>query len=118
MALEVVSPEQEREAELLVVTENGYGKRTPFVEYRAQTRGGKGIYTIRVLDKNGPVMGAKLTRPGDEVMIITARGVVIRQGVTEISQQGRQTQGVTLIRLSDGDRVVSLASVVPEDNEA
>jgi DNA gyrase subunit A len=118
IALEVVSSDQEQQMELLVVTEHGYGKRTPFMEYRAQTRGGKGIYTIRVLDKNGPVMGVKLVRPGDEVMIITARGVVIRQGVLEISQQGRHTQGVTLIRLDEGDRVVSLASVVAEENDA
>ncbi len=117
MALEVVSPEMEREAELLVVTENGFGKRTPFSEYRVQSRGGKGIYTIRVLDKNGPVMGVKLTRPGDEVMIITARGVVIRQDVTKISQQGRHTQGVTLIRLDKDDRVVSIARVMAEENE-
>ena len=116
MALEVVSPEREREAELLVVTEHGFGKRTPFSEYRVQTRGGKGIYTIRVLDKNGPVMGVKLTRPGDEVMIITARGVVIRQDVTKISQQGRHTQGVTLIRLDKDDRVVSIARVMAEEN--
>jgi DNA gyrase subunit A len=117
MALEVVSPEREREAELLVVTEHGFGKRTPFSEYRVQSRGGKGIYTIRVLDKNGPVMGVKLTRPGDEVMIITARGVVIRQDVTKISQQGRHTQGVTLIRLDKDDRVVSIARVMAEENE-
>ncbi|MBS3898238.1 MAG: DNA gyrase subunit A [Dethiobacter sp.] len=117
MALEVVSPEMEREAELLVVTEHGFGKRTPFSEYRVQSRGGKGIYTIRVLDKNGPVMGVKLTRPGDEVMIITARGVVIRQDVTKISQQGRHTQGVTLIRLDKDDRVVSIARVMAEENE-
>ncbi len=117
MALEVVSPEIEREAELLVVTEHGFGKRTPFSEYRVQSRGGKGIYTIRVLDKNGPVMGVKLTRPGDEVMIITARGVVIRQDVTKISQQGRHTQGVTLIRLDKDDRVVSIARVMAEENE-
>lgn len=117
MALETVSPEMEREAELLVVTEHGFGKRTPFSEYRVQSRGGKGIYTIRVLDKNGPVMGVKLTRPGDEVMIITARGIVIRQDVTKISQQGRHTQGVTLIRLDKDDRVVSIARVMAEENE-
>lgn len=118
IALEVVSPEQEREAEVLVVTEHGFGKRTPFSEYRAQKRGGKGIYTIRVLDKNGPVVGVKMTRPGDEVMIITARGIVIRQDVTKISQQGRHTQGVTLIRLDKEDRVVSIARVMTEENEA
>lgn len=118
MALEVVAPEFEREAELLVVTENGFGKRTPFSDYRSQTRGGKGIYTIRVMEKNGPVIGVKIVRPGDEVMIITARGVVIRQDVSEISQQGRHTQGVTLIRLDEGDRGVSLARVISEENEA
>ncbi|MDW7684302.1 MAG: DNA gyrase subunit A [Bacillota bacterium] len=118
MALEVIPPELEGEMELLVVTEHGFGKRTPFTEYRTQSRGGKGIYTIRVLDKNGPVIGAKVVRPGDEIMIITARGIVIRQGVTEISQQGRHTQGVTLIRLDEGDRVVSIAPVMAEENEA
>ncbi|MCR3921981.1 MAG: DNA gyrase subunit A [Firmicutes bacterium] len=117
IALEVVHPQMERESELLVVTENGYGKRTTFSEYRVQTRGGKGIYTIRVMDKNGPVVGVKIVRPGDEVMIITAGGIVIRQDVAEISQQGRHTQGVTLIRLDEGDRVVSLARVVSEDKE-
>ena len=118
MSQEVIAPEREHETEMLVVTENGFGKRTPFAEYRAQTRGGKGIYTIRVLEKNGPVMGAKMVRPGDEVMMITARGVVIRQDVAHISIQGRHTQGVTLIRLDEGDRVVSLARVVSEENEA
>ncbi|EEG76915.1 DNA gyrase subunit A [Dethiobacter alkaliphilus] len=118
MSLEVLPPEMEQETEMLVVTEKGFGKRTPFSEYRAQTRGGKGIYTIRILEKNGPVMGAKMVRPGDEVMMITARGVVIRQDAADISIQGRHTQGVTLIRLDEGDRVVSLARVVVEENEA
>ncbi|MBS4030442.1 MAG: DNA gyrase subunit A [Clostridiales bacterium] len=118
MTLETVSPEYEQETELLVVTEHGFGKRTPFSDYRTQTRGGKGIYTIRVLDKNGPVVGVKVVRPGDEIMIITAKGVVIRQGVSQVSVQGRHTQGVTLIRLDEGDRVVSVARVVTEENEA
>lgn len=118
MTLETVSPDVEQETELLVVTEHGFGKRTPFSDYRTQTRGGKGIYTIRVLDKNGPVVGVKVVRPGDEIMIITAKGVVIRQGVLQVSMQGRHTQGVTLIRLDEGDRVVSVARVVSEENEA
>ena len=113
----IVDPQLERESELLVVTENGFGKRTPLSEYRLQNRGGKGIYTIRVLEKNGPLIGAKTVHPGDEVMIITAGGIVIRQDVADISQQGRHTQGVALIRLDVGDRVVSLARVVAEDNE-
>ncbi|HZK24485.1 MAG TPA: DNA gyrase subunit A [Oscillospiraceae bacterium] len=118
IALEVVHPQLERDSELLVVTENGFGKRTPFFEYRTQTRGGKGIYTIRVMDKKGAVIGARIVRPGDEVMIITAGGIVIRQDATEISQQGRHTQGVTLIRVDEGDRVVSLARVVADDQDA
>ena len=117
IAMEVVPPQLEKEAEFLVVTENGFGKRTPFHEYRAQTRGGKGVYTIRVLEKNGPVVGAKIVRPGDEIMIITAGGIVIRQNSMEISQQGRHTQGVTVIRLDEGDRVVSIAPVMAEENE-
>ncbi|MBS4022093.1 MAG: DNA gyrase subunit A [Dethiobacter sp.] len=117
IALETLSRQQGMENELLVVTENGFGKRTQLDEYRGQTRGGKGIYTIRVTDKNGPVVGVKMVRSGDEVMIITARGVVIRQDAKEISQQKRQTQGVTLIRVGEGDRVVSLARLLPEDNE-
>ncbi len=117
ITLETVSPNFEKETEVLVVTENGFGKRTPFSDYRTQTRGGKGIYTIRVLEKNGPVVGVKVVRPGDEIMIITAKGVVIRQGISEISVQGRHTQGVTLIRLDEGDRVVSIARVITEENE-
>ncbi|NLP36928.1 MAG: DNA gyrase subunit A [Firmicutes bacterium] len=117
IAMEVIPADKDQEGELLVVTENGFGKRTPFAEYRLQKRGGKGIYTIKVLEKNGPLVAAKMVRPGDELMIITAGGIVIRQDVNEISQQGRHTQGVTLIRLDEGDRVVSVARVIMEDEE-
>ncbi|HHX74850.1 MAG TPA: DNA gyrase subunit A, partial [Firmicutes bacterium] len=116
IAMEVVEPRAS--GQLLVATENGYGKRTHLTEYRTQNRGGKGIYTIRVMEKNGPVVAAKVVRPGDELMIITAGGIVIRQEVGEISEQGRVTQGVTLIRLDEGDRVVSVARVVSEEEEA
>ena len=118
IAMEVVHPHLERDSELLVVTANGFGKRTAFREYRTQGRGGKGVYTIRVLEKNGAVVGARVVRPGDEVMIITAGGIVIRQDAAEISQQGRYAQGVTLIRLDEGDRVVSLARVVADESDA
>ena len=91
IAMEVIPADKDQEGELLVVTENGFGKRTPFAEYRLQKRGGKGIYTIKVLEKNGPLVAAKMVRPGDELMIITAGGIVIRQDVNEISQQGRHT---------------------------
>ncbi|NLN07938.1 MAG: DNA gyrase subunit A [Firmicutes bacterium] len=116
IAMEVVEPGTD--GQLLVVTANGYGKRTDLSEYRLQNRGGKGIYTVRVLQKNGPVAAAKVVRQGDELMIITAGGIMIRQDVAEISALGRVTQGVTLIRLDEGDRVVAIARVVPEEEEA
>jgi len=117
MAMETIAAEGGQDRELLVVTENGFGKRTPLAEYRAQARGGKGIYTIRLTDKNGLLSGARVVRESDELMIITAKGVVIRQGVPQISRQSRLAQGVTLIRLDDGDRVVSLTRVVAEESE-
>lgn len=117
MALETVALQNEQDSEVLVITENGYGKRTPLKEYRAQARGGKGIYTIRLTEKNGPVNGARLVRQSDQLMIITAKGIVIRQGVPEISRQSRLAQGVTLIRLDEGDRVVGLTRVVSEESE-
>lgn len=117
IAMEVIPADKEDEGELLVVTENGYGKRTPFSEYRLQKRGGKGIYTIKVMAKNGPLVAAKMVQPEDELMIITAGGIMIRQDVNDISLQGRHTQGVTLIRLDEGDRVVSVARVIAEEEE-
>lgn len=117
MAMETIAADGGQERELLVVTENGFGKRTPLPEYKTQARGGKGIYTIRLTGKNGPVRGARVVRENDELMIITAKGVVIRQGVPQISRQSRLAQGVTLIRLDDGDRVVGLTRVVAEESE-
>ena len=108
IALEVIHPQLEQESDLLVVTENGFGKRTPIDEYRLQSRAGKGILTIRKTEKIGSLVGAKTVRPGDELMIITAGGIMIRQDINEISVMGRSTQGVTLIRLDEGDRVVSV----------
>jgi DNA gyrase subunit A len=98
-------------ADLLIVTENGYGKRTPIAEYRGQNRGGKGIQTVRANKRNGKVVGIKMVRADDDVMIITAEGIIIRMAVHDISQMGRSTQGVTLIRLEEHDKVVALARV-------
>jgi DNA gyrase subunit A len=117
MALEAIAAIGGQDEELLVVTENGFGKRTPLREYRTQARGGKGIYTIRLTEKNGPVSGALMVHETDELMIITAKGVVIRQGVPQISSQSRLAQGVTLIRVDEGDRVVGLTKVVAEESE-
>ena len=116
LALETL-PSDAGDVDLLVVTELGFGKRTALGEYRPQQRGGKGIYTVRITERIGALTGVKVVRPGDEVLIITARGVVIRQDVNKISQQKRQAQGVMLIRVDEGDRVVGLARVLPEEQE-
>ncbi len=103
------------EGDLLVVTEGGYGKRTPWSVYRRQGRGGKGIRTLRVTAKNGPIVAARSVEEGDEVLLITGRGVVTRQAVAGISRQGRDAQGVLLMRLEQGDAVVAIATVETED---
>ena len=105
------------EADLLVITENGYGKRTPLEEYRRQARGGKGIKTINLTRKNGPIIGARVVAPEDGLMVVTAAGIIIRTKVQDISQMGRGTQGVRIIRLEEGDRVVALAHVVNREEE-
>lgn len=103
-------------ADLLVVTEKGFGKRTPISEYRTQRRGGKGIQTIRASRRNGKVAGIKMVRDQDDIMLITAEGIIIRMEVSGISQMGRSTQGVTLIRVEENDSVVALARVIQGDN--
>ncbi|MCL6614838.1 MAG: DNA gyrase subunit A, partial [Firmicutes bacterium] len=105
------------EADLLVITENGYGKRTPLEEYRRQARGGKGIKTINLTRKNGPIIGARVVAPEDGLMVVTAAGIIIRTKVQDISQMGRGTQGVRIIRLEEGDRVVALAHVVNREED-
>ncbi|NLY54500.1 MAG: DNA gyrase subunit A [Firmicutes bacterium] len=102
-------------ADLLVVTENGYGKRTPVSEYRTQRRAGKGVQTIKPSKRNGKVVGIRMVRDDDDVMLITAEGIVIRMAVSDISQMGRATKGVTLIRLEDNDSVVALARVAQKE---
>lgn len=101
-------------ATILTVTENGYGKRTPTEEYRRQSRGGKGILTLRITEKNGPVVYTCQTEEQDQIMIITAHGRIIRLRVTDISVIGRNTQGVKLIDLSEGEKVVGVAKVMEE----
>ncbi len=104
-----------REASLLVVSEKGYGKRSPLAEYRVQRRGGKGIITLRKTDKTGPMVALKEVLDDDELMMITRHGVVIRQRVDEIRVIGRNTQGVRVMNLDAGDAVVDVARVVRED---
>ena len=100
-----------RDSEVLTVTEEGFGKRTPVTEYRNQKRGGKGIINIKVTNKTGKVVGLKVVKPGQELILISAEGVVIRMNVDDISVISRNTQGVTLMKTGAADKVVSLELV-------
>jgi len=104
VALEVVST-----GTVLTVTANGYGKRTSIEEYRLQSRGGKGLINIKTTGRNGPVVGVKFLRGDEEVMLITEKGMIIRLDTADISTIGRNTQGVRLIQLEEGDHLVSVA---------
>jgi len=113
---EVVGMDAVRDgATILTVTENGYGKRTRTEEYRVQSRGGKGVFTIKTSERNGPVVYAYQVSDHDQLMIITEHGKIIRLRVADISVIGRNTQGVKLIDLSEGEKVVGVAKVVEED---
>jgi DNA gyrase subunit A len=115
---EVASFEAESDADILVITDQGYGKRTPLSEFRIQGRGGKGIILIRLTERNGMVAGIRCVTEADQVLLVTEKGIVIRTRVEEIRQAGRATQGVRVIRLDEGDRVVSVAKVIdPEEQE-
>jgi len=102
---------------LLVVTANGFGKRTLLEEYRTQSRGGKGIMTIKQSKRNGYLVRIKIINEDEELMIITATGIIIRMAAKDISSMGRTTQGVTLMRLGQDDSVVALAKVVTKEEE-
>ncbi len=101
-------------ADLLVVTERGYGKRTPLDEYRVRKRGGMGVRAARITKSTGRVAALRVVREGTDVMLVSARGMVIRLGVGEISRMGRATRGVTVMDLVDDDQVVALAQATPE----
>ena len=101
---------------LLAITENGFGKRTELDEYRVQTRGGKGVITYKVTPKTGNIVGIRIVREDDDVMLITDTGTIIRINVKEISVLGRSTQGVTLMRTNEG-KVVSLEKITEECKE-
>ncbi|HEX9204631.1 MAG TPA: DNA gyrase subunit A, partial [Candidatus Deferrimicrobiaceae bacterium] len=100
---------------MLSVTENGYGKRTAVEEYRNQTRGGKGVITLKVTEKTGSVVGVCQVADADEVMLVTDGGKIIRMAVGEIRVIGRNTQGVRLIGLSEEERVASIARLAEKE---
>ena len=101
-------------ATLLAITENGFGKRTELDEYRVQIRGGKGVITYKVTQKTGKLVGARIATDDEDVMLITDKGTIIRLKVKDISVLGRSKQGVTLMRTTDGGKVVSMETLTPE----
>ena len=114
----VVSMDNVQEnGELLLMSENGYGKRTPMVDFRATHRGGKGVSALKCNDKTGHLIAIEVVRPGDEMMIVSKDGIIIRIKVDDISEQGRYAQGVRVIKLGDGDMVVDMAKVITKDDE-
>ncbi|MCX6175105.1 MAG: DNA gyrase subunit A [Ignavibacteriales bacterium] len=100
---------------LMVVTEKGFGKRSEIEDYRLSRRGGKGVITVKTSDRNGKLIAIKEVNDSDELVIITTGGMVIRQAVKELRVMGRNTQGVRLIRLNEGDDIADIARVVPEE---
>lgn len=107
----------EANASLLTVCENGYGKRTSLDSYRSQNRGGVGLINIKTTKRNGSVVGIKAVQDADDLMMITANGIIIRTGLKEIRSIGRNTQGVRLIKLKAGDKLVAVEKIVYEDIE-
>ncbi len=113
VAAAVVVPD----ATLLVAGENGIGKRTDFGEYRIQSRGGKGIITMKTNDKTGVLVGALTVHDNEEIMLITVAGQMVRTPVAAIREAGRNTQGVKLINLDDKDKLQAIAPVISEEKE-
>ncbi len=111
VGMEILKPQ----GTLLTATENGFGKRTAIEEYRVQSRGGKGVITLKVTEKTGPIVGVAQVSEGDDVMLITDSGKIIRMAVDEIRIIGRNTQGVRLIGLQENERVASLARLAEKE---
>ena len=114
VSMSLVQPGQE----LLVVTENGYGKRTPVKEYKIQVRGGKGLLTYdkSKFSKTGPLIGAMVVDEDDEVLLINSDGIIIRIRAEEVSELGRATQGVKIMKVEDGTRIVAMAKAIREED--
>ena len=113
VAMEVVRPG----GTLLTVTERGYGKRTEIEEYRVQSRGGVGIINIATTDRNGQVVGVAYVQDGDELLLITQQGMILRTQANDVRAIGRATQGVKLIDIEGDDKVVSIARLVEKEEE-
>ena len=110
--MEVVKPG----GTLLTVTEHGYGKRTEIDEYRVQSRGGVGVINIATSERNGHVVGVAYVQEGDELLLITQQGMILRMQTNDVRAIGRATQGVRLIDIEGDDRVVSIARLVEKED--
>jgi DNA gyrase subunit A len=104
-------------SDVLIVTSKGYGKRTPVTEYRIQSRGGKGIKTLNITEKNGKIVSLKVVDPEKDLMIITTHGTIIRLSISGISTMGRNTQGVRLISIRNDDEVSTVAKAEPSPED-
>ena len=111
VGVEVVAPH----TQILTVTANGYGKRTQASEYRTQNRGGSGIFTVKRTQRTGDVIGIKIVADEDDLMLISNKGKIIRLQAMDIPVQGRSTQGVRLITLEEGERVVAVARLAEKE---
>jgi len=100
---------------LLTITENGYGKRTKVDDYRLINRGGKGVINIKTSERNGKVAGVRSVTDKDDLIFVTQNGILIRTSAKDISTIGRNTQGLRIMKLNDGDKVISVAKVIGED---
>ena len=107
----------EENSELLVVTEGGFGKKTPLSEYKIQSRGGIGVRTYKITEQTGKIAGIRTVTDNDDIMLITNEGVIIRMSTEDISSIGRSTKGVRLMRLDEGVKVVSMARTEHEEPE-
>jgi DNA gyrase subunit A len=113
VGMDLIQP-NDASSEILVVSELGYGKRTPVAEYRVQSRGGKGIITLKVTEKTGQLMSARQVTPKDDLMLFSSRGKLIRIRIGEISEQSRNTQGVRLMMVDGNEKVVAVENI-PDD---
>jgi DNA gyrase subunit A len=117
ISLITVQPD-DTDHQVLLGTERGFGKRTPVTDFPVQKRGGQGVIAIQTTERNGAVVGADLVSDDDETMLITNRGTLVRTQVRDISSMGRNTQGVTLIRLGDGEQLTEIEAIITLSDES
>ena len=110
VAMDIIEPD----AQLLVISQRGYGKPTDMSRYRLQSRAGYGLQTFRITSKSGPIATANIVKEGEDIMIISERGQVTRTNLSELREKSRRTQGVTIVSLPEDDIVVSITSEEPK----